>query len=91
MILLTFWVVCAAICAIIAGSKNRSALGWAVLGAIFGVFALLVVACLGKLPEEGSAAAMALEASEPMKVCPQCAETVKAAAKVCRYCGHNFV
>jgi hypothetical protein len=24
------------------------------------------------------------------KVCPMCAEDVKEAAKVCRYCGHNF-
>lgn len=24
------------------------------------------------------------------KVCPQCAETIKAAAKVCRYCRHKF-
>jgi len=24
------------------------------------------------------------------KTCPQCAEQVKAAAKICRYCGHNF-
>lgn len=27
---------------------------------------------------------------EPTKVCPDCAETVLAAARVCRYCGHNF-
>lgn len=25
------------------------------------------------------------------KVCPRCAEEVKAAAQVCRYCGHEFV
>jgi hypothetical protein len=27
---------------------------------------------------------------EAEKVCPRCAEHIKAAAKVCRYCGHEF-
>lgn len=27
---------------------------------------------------------------EDEKTCPQCAEQVKAAAKICRYCGHSF-
>ena len=28
--------------------------------------------------------------AEPEKVCPKCAERVKAAAAVCRFCGHTF-
>jgi hypothetical protein len=30
-------------------------------------------------------------ASDPVKVCPDCAERVKAAARICRFCGHRFV
>jgi len=40
----------------------------------------------------GMAAPPAAEPAPPSdtKVCPQCAEPVKAAAQVCRFCGHSF-
>jgi hypothetical protein len=37
-----------------------------------------------------AAAATASAPSAPMKICPRCAEDVKSAALVCRYCGHEF-
>jgi hypothetical protein len=33
---------------------------------------------------------LGLRPSQPTKVCPDCAETVKAAARVCRFCGYRF-
>lgn len=30
------------------------------------------------------------EPTAPMKTCPECAESVKDAAKICRFCGHKF-
>ena len=42
------WVLIGVICALIADSKNRNALGWFFGGALFGVFALIAVAVLPK-------------------------------------------
>jgi hypothetical protein len=37
------------------------------------------------------AESIAVEDPANSKVCPMCAETVKAAALVCRFCDHTFV
>ena len=40
--------------------------------------------------DERAGAVPLVAATDYTKVCPACAETVKAAAKVCRYCSHSF-
>lgn len=37
-----FWIICAAFAAALANARGRSALGWFLLGVLFGPFALLV-------------------------------------------------
>ena len=47
--LIVFWLICGAIAAAIGSAKNRSALGWFLLGALFAP-SVLIVAMLPKLP-----------------------------------------
>ncbi len=45
----------------------------------------------GTMPVTPTAGAPAVAAgTADSKACPKCAESVKAAAQVCRYCGHTF-
>ena len=92
MLFLAFllWVVCIIAAALVASSKNRSSGAWAAAGAFFGVFALIVVACLETLPTAAEVAAKREADASITKVCPRCAERVKAAALVCRFCDHEF-
>lgn len=46
LIIIALWIGLAAWCSHIASTKNRSGVAWFVLGLVFGIFALLIVACL---------------------------------------------
>jgi len=71
------WLFCGIVASIIASNKGRSGCGWFLLGVLLGPFAFAVAL----LPRVDSGTT---------KVCPQCAEEVKAAAKICRFCHYEF-
>ncbi len=45
-VFLIVWLVFGILCALVASSKGRHAFGWLVLGCIFGIFALALIAIL---------------------------------------------
>lgn len=63
--------------AYLAGRRGLNVLRWAMLGALLGPIALLVVLFIPS-------------AKADTKVCPECAESVKEAAVKCRFCGYRF-
>jgi hypothetical protein len=83
-----FWFLCAIFSAALASSKNRSGFGWFLLGLLFGPFGLLV-AFFPKV-EAPALNASVVAGAEETKTCPLCAETIKRAAKVCRFCNREL-
>lgn len=85
-----------AFCYYIAGQKNRGQVAWFFLGFLFSFVALLALVAVPKIEkiEHRSAAFASSDLKSTVttprmsdeRVCPFCAETIKAAAKICRFC-----
>jgi ribosomal protein L37AE/L43A len=86
----------------IASAKGRSGFGWLLLSVLISpLLAGIIVAALPPVPWGFDAAAlsagditrdldaMAIAAGD-MKQCPECAELVRAEAKICRFCRYDF-
>lgn len=79
------WLVMGVICAVVALAKGRSAIGWFLLGCLFGPLALLFAAAMSATPRRPSA-----QPAHTLKTCPYCAEQVQRQAVVCRHCGKSI-
>lgn len=74
------WAVLGIIPGVIAYRKGRGFLGWWIFGALLFIVAL-PLAIVRSPRTEG--------ADAPFQTCPHCAETIKAAATVCKHCGRD--
>lgn len=78
----------AVVTALAASSKGRSAAGWFVLGFLFSLFALIAVLVMPSIKrEQPTASNSAPPTDNTHRPCPDCAEPILLAAKVCKHCG----
>jgi hypothetical protein len=91
MELVLFWLVFAVVAGVIAASKGRSGLGYFVLSVLLSpVVGLILAVALPRVQRVVAVPGPGDIDSGARTPCPNCAELVLPAAKVCRFCGHRL-
>ena len=85
VIVCCIWVACGIFCAVLAKNKFRDPIGWFFVGVLFGLFALITIACLS--PSEKNTKQFKNKEHEE---CPHCLEPIKRGATRCPHCQGNI-
>jgi hypothetical protein len=90
------WAICAVVTAIIAGSRDRNPIAWLAIGAVIGIFGLILVLALpAARPASASGSYHPMigagrKIDPSVKDCPDCRETVSISAWKCPHCGFRL-
>ena len=84
VVLVVQGVICGAFAAFLANQKGYSDGAWFICGFLFSIIGVIAAAGLPMTDESE------MDVSTLTKECPECAETIRLPARVCRFCGERF-
>lgn len=84
------WLVLVITTGIIADRKGRSVIGWLALAVLVAPITILILLALPSVKPPPALPVLEANDIPATKLCPECAEPVRVAAKVCRHCGYRF-